>query len=481
MRIILFLLVVSSSASAADSVSYLKNFPAHSYHKLNSGPRVVGRTESLWSQQGNNLIFTEDSAMKLMLFKKEQEIRTLLKVTTTTDLKIQNFDFSMTSMEAKIQVKGQRSGDKINLKVTQAGNTQSKDLQVQEPVLLSPLIRPFVLMKGLKNGASQSASLLEPSALTTIPLKIDLSSGADGIWSLNVNYLSQNLTSKMKESGELVYEKSDLAGMIVEATPVSAAEFQKLDLSQIEGTKEDLVDVARVQFPTIAKPRELKHLAVKISGVDLRTFELTRHRQKLENDILKITLESGEPSSSPIQSLVGQKQYDRYLQGDASIQVFESNIQKKAHEIVGKENDLWKRAQLVYRWVFENIQKLPTVSVPNALEVLKTLRGDCNEHAVLFTALARAAGVPTRMVVGLVYGERMASESGFFYHAWVEVFTGKEWRSLDPTWGQNPVDATHLAFVEGGLDQQVLVTSLMGRIHLSPANQALLPKSTPTR
>ena len=70
--------------------------------------------------------------------------------------------------------------------------------------------------------------------------------------------------------------------------------------------------------------------------------------------------------------------------------------------------------------------------------------------------------------MGLVYGDQFYGEPGFYYHAWVEVYTGKEWVAIDPTWNQIPADATHIAFVEGGLDQQVQVTALMGKIRLSP-------------
>ena len=33
-----------------------------------------------------------------------------------------------------------------------------------------------------------------------------------------------------------------------------------------------------------------------------------------------------------------------------------------------------------------------TISVPSAVQVLETLAGDCNEHTVLYVALARALG-----------------------------------------------------------------------------------------
>ncbi len=453
--------------SAAEGPSYLKTYPAASYHQLVSGGLIVGKSASTWKMQGQNIEFGEVSSMKLTLFKKPQDISTDLKVVTDASLRIQSFDFSMKTSEASLKVKGERLDNAVRLRVFQGTSTQTKDVPIQEPLLLSPTIRPFALMKGLpKATVLWDGHLLEPSALTTIPLKLKLTAGGSNSWSLDVMYLSQSLKSEINSSGALLKEKSDLAGFPIEATPVSKVQYDKLN---VVGSSRDLVEVAKVSFPTIKDPRALKEFAVKISGIDLSLFQLNRHRQVLKDNVLTIRAEKGSEGGSPHQTLTGRRDLEPYLRGDASLPIFDPLIQKKAREIVGTEPNLWKRAVLIHDFVYKNVQKTPTVSVPNALEVLQTLRGDCNEHAALYTALSRAAGVPTRIVVGLVYGERFTTDSGFYYHAWVEVFDGKDWIAIDPTWNQIPADPTHIAFVEGGLEQQVLVTSLMGKISLSPA------------
>ena len=64
-----------------------------------------------------------------------------------------------------------------------------------------------------------------------------------------------------------------------------------------------------------------------------------------------------------------------------------------------------------------SLEKKPTVSLPSALEVLKTRVGDCNEHTALYVAMARSLGLPARIAVGLVY-----LRGAFYYHAWPEVY-----------------------------------------------------------
>lgn len=452
---------------------YLQNFPRHTYHRLDSDGQNVGQTEESWTMEEGQLVFTEKSLMKLKLFNQEQSLETLVIAKADIDLRLTSFTYEMTSKDSKLLVKGERRANNFVLEKTQAGRTQIKELNIQEPVLLSPMIRPFVLKKGLpKTQAailSQSSFVLEPAALTLLPMDIKVTKipGKKEAWKLQVGYLSHEMTSQMEANGALSKETTELAGMKIVALPVTAEEFSKLKL---QGSDRDLVEQAKVSFPNIVNPRKRKSLSVRISNIPIHQFQLNRHRQTLVGDVLTVQVESVPPKSEPMQSIVGKKEFESYLTGDVSMPVFDPVIQKKAREIVGDESDLWKRALLVHNFVFKHLKKDPYVSLPDALEALQSGRGDCNEHAVLFTSLARAAGVPARMLVGLVYSDSFYGDGrpGFYYHAWVEVYTGVEWVSIDPTWNQIPSDATHIAFVEGGADQQIQIASIMGKIKLSP-------------
>ncbi|HEV8304223.1 MAG TPA: transglutaminase-like domain-containing protein [Gemmatimonadales bacterium] len=106
------------------------------------------------------------------------------------------------------------------------------------------------------------------------------------------------------------------------------------------------------------------------------------------------------------------------------------------------------------------MRKEVAVSVPSAVQVLETRRGDCNEHTALYVALARSVGLPARTAAGLVY-----LNGRFYYHAWPEVYLG-DWVAVDPTFDQFPADAAHLRFTIGGLARQVELVRLVGRLKL---------------
>lgn len=89
------------------------------------------------------------------------------------------------------------------------------------------------------------------------------------------------------------------------------------------------------------------------------------------------------------------------------------------------------------------------------MDIIEKKKGDCSEHAKLFTAMARASGIPCRTVGGLVYlGD---DYQAFGLHAWNEVVLRGMWVPVDPTWGQNSIDATHIRFpVEMSREWQVM-------------------------
>ncbi|WP_233843246.1 transglutaminase-like domain-containing protein [Dyella sp. 2HG41-7] len=88
------------------------------------------------------------------------------------------------------------------------------------------------------------------------------------------------------------------------------------------------------------------------------------------------------------------------------------------------------------------------IGYASALEVARDRQGDCAEYAVLLTALARAEGIPARVVVGVLYADRYDNKVRVFVpHAWVSAWVNGHWRSFDPvTLG---FDSGHIALDTG--------------------------------
>ncbi len=109
--------------------------------------------------------------------------------------------------------------------------------------------------------------------------------------------------------------------------------------------------------------------------------------------------------------------------------------------IQGHDTDL-ARARALNSFVHGFLRYQPGAPPQPVLALLSDQRGDCTEFADLLTTLARAAGIPTRTVFGLAYSE--AEQPAFAFHAWNELRIDGGWVAMDPTWGQDRVDATHI-------------------------------------
>jgi hypothetical protein len=138
-------------------------------------------------------------------------------------------------------------------------------------------------------------------------------------------------------------------------------------------------------------------------------------------------------------------------------------IRRLAAEVVGDAPGVYAASVRIVHFVYGRLEKAYGVSRDRASEVLALGKGDCTEHALLFTALARAAGIPARQVHGLVYARYDDDVPALYWHAWVEVKSGEEWIALDPTFDEPVADATHVVLGRGA---QVDTVGLLGALEV---------------
>jgi transglutaminase-like putative cysteine protease len=203
----------------------------------------------------------------------------------------------------------------------------------------------------------------------------------------------------------------------------------------------------------------LSQLRLKLSGLSDHTSFTFPPRQQQQDRIITITQE--KPSTLETYSLPQtNSEFAPDLASTPFLQSTHPRLLAQAQQILGPERDALKAAHRLLDWTYTALEKVPTVSMPTALEVLQSQKGDCNEHAVLFTALARAGGLPARVAAGVVY-----LDGAFYYHAWSEVWLG-QWVAVDPALGQFPADATHVKFLTGGPEEHLALLKVIGQLKM---------------
>lgn len=120
-------------------------------------------------------------------------------------------------------------------------------------------------------------------------------------------------------------------------------------------------------------------------------------------------------------------------------------IVQKANELVAGSTDWFEAVHAIAFYVYDSMtyDMAFADSQEKASWVMETKKGVCDEYTVLFMALVRALGIPTRYVSGVAYSN---INKDFGNHAWAEVYNGEEWVPFDTTFGQfGWLDATHVA------------------------------------
>lgn len=257
------------------------------------------------------------------------------------------------------------------------------------------------------------------------------------------------------------------------------------------------IATAVVSDRRIADPRHLRSMHVIVSGIPGSQFVLSDARQKAsavmtepgasatatgagsvsETSGISVRLDIHADAIDPSHSVrlpITDTACASYLSKAAFLDIDSPGIRAMAKKLRGGDSNAARVVLKLRDWVSANMTPDMTIGVPRtATNIFGRRRGVCRDYATLYTALARAAGIPTRLCSGIVYADGVGGSSApgrFFYHAWAESYVGK-WIAVDPTLN-NPadplpyVDATHIKFAQGDVARMYDVVGVIGKLHI---------------
>lgn len=135
-------------------------------------------------------------------------------------------------------------------------------------------------------------------------------------------------------------------------------------------------------------------------------------------------------------------------------------VKERTKQAIGNETDAWKKTTRIERWVNQNMNFSNDESLATADHVARTLQGDCTEYAMLTAAMCRAAGVPSRTAVGLIYAD-VKKEPCFAFHMWTEVWIKGRWIPIDATLGRGSIGAAHLKITDHSWHDERTMTPIL--------------------
>jgi len=426
----------------------------------------IGYSRSILEPEGDGFRMKEDSFIKIRAQGFPLTISMKLDARTRRDFTLESFTFELQSGLVNTHITGRTEEDRLLLELETAGNRSAQTLTLDRDPTLPGSLSGMLRTRELAPGLSFSFPSFDPVTMrfrgTTVrvearePLEIEEGKSIP-CFRLTTENAGIRMDLWVDEAGR-IWKQTTPSGWVMRRESREEA----LTAGWPAGAGIDMISATSVEAEgrTISDPARARYMSILLPMDSMEGLDLDGRRQvhpKGRFQPVRITREQVSEEGAPDLPISGPG-FEAELAPTLLVPSDHPEIRRQARAIAGNETNSLRVAGRLMRWVHENVDRRAVPSLPNALEVLHHRAGDCNECTVLTVALARALGLPARANAGLVY-----LDGRFYYHAWPEVFAG-QWVTLDPVFGQLPADATHLRLTTGGIEKQMELARLIGRL-----------------
>ena len=437
-----------------------------SWMNIFQNERKIGFSHSRFYEDMTGYRLTETAQMRINTMGMIQDISLNTNSRLNPDFTLQELDFEIRSGRFRFSVRGAVEGNTLQVTTESAGSSRQFEIPVQGKTYLINSIMSAVAATDLRPGDKYIFNIFDPASMGQAEVvaevigreRIDVGGLNQPATKVSLNFKGVSQLAWIGKEGDIIREKGLLGINLIKTNRKDALDGLAIESSQ------DLTKIASVASNITLDNVEARNmLKVKIQGIPTDKLQLQGGRQALNGQVLTVKREvlTNLASELQIENLAALEKI--FLKPGPFIQSDNQRIRDQAREILKDAPDapLLVRARMLLDWVHTHIKKRPVLSLPDALSTLENRVGDCNEHAVLMAALARAAGIPTRIEAGLVY-----LKGRFYYHAWNLMYLG-EWITADSLFGQLPADVSHLRFATGSPEQQLDIMGIIGKIQLT--------------
>ncbi|HPC00196.1 MAG TPA: transglutaminase-like domain-containing protein [Syntrophales bacterium] len=401
---------------------------------------------------GRRFLLRSELQMVIRFLGLQRRVHLRSEETVDRDLNLLSFRYVQTLDDKTLTLEGERSGGNLLVRVQGPGGIQENTLAVAGEVLPASAVNLYPPLRGLAVGARYRYRVFEPQTVQVYDVEQEIvrferapALGLRESFRVETRMGGYEATTWIAPEGVTEMEFG-LGGVLI--THREDEEEAKRYLVASSLAKKDVIlDFSLIRTERgVPCPRGAEEMRVILSGLpgDLRPpegahQEVAEERQNGERVFSVHTRRRPFPGGGP----PTEETLRSCLAPHVQIESRHPEIRRLGAQITSGVTGPREKIERLCAWVAREI-KDEAVDAFSALEVLTTRKGECQAHTLLYTALARSVGIPTRLVGGVVYLEG----HGFLYHSWAESHAGG-WVAVDPTFGQVPADATHIKLVEG--------------------------------
>jgi len=438
-----------------------------------NGNRIGFSHLTFQRQTENRYAIKAEAAFALRFLGISKQIELRASDIVDAGLHLVRFHYVYTIDHSRMEVRGRVENRRLIAQVHTSGHTGQHALPLHDVVYPASATVLYPLLHGLSPDARYSYTVYsgELQKLANVYQHvegIESSTLFDGVaFKVVTRMFSQKTTTWIGMRGRPLLEIGGHGVLISYLEPELKAR-RYLALASLN--KQDvLIGFSLIPTrPPINHPAQIRQMRVRLIGMPA-TFPIPadgRQRCTQQGNDRLCDIQVGRRAAEMDIRRPGPHD----LAASASVQSDNPRIRRLAASIATGKTAPEARARAILNWIDRHVRDR-AVDAFSAIDVLDRGEAECQGQTYLYLALARASGIPSHMVNGLVYSARY---KGFAYHSWAESWIHGRWVSVDPILGQTPADATHIKLLEGeALADLLPLTNLIGRLkaHVETASR----------
>ena len=451
----------SAALSAAD------NFTGkNTWMNIWQGDEKIGFSHASYTRTDDGIRFNETVFMRINTMGMIQDISLKSNGLLREDFSLASFTFEVSSGRFDFIVRGSVSETELSLETGPPGSGQSLTIPLQDKIYFTSGIVQAASAADLTPGDRMTLRVFDPVAMGQESIVLTVLDNEE-IQIMGRSHAATKVSLTFKGSTQLAW--IDANGDILRETGMLGIRLEKATRQEAMyglpvRPSQDLTDLAAIPANIdIDNPAALNVLKARVTGLADEKVDLHGGRQTYAEGLLTVRRESLKRLPAHINWKVRRWSKNPYLEASPFIQSNHPAIIKLVTDITAEQDSPLEKTRKIMAWIEKNIKKRPVLSLPDALSTLENRIGDCNEHAVLFAAMARAAFIPAKVEAGVVY-----LNGRFLYHAWNLVDLGRrQWITADALFNQLPADVTHIRLTSGAQEDQLNIMGLIGKLGIT--------------
>ncbi|AQT67684.1 putative protein involved in cytokinesis, contains TGc (transglutaminase/protease-like) domain [Anaerohalosphaera lusitana] len=455
---ILTFIVISPLLPAAENTPAGSEKQTHYYKLLFDGHKVGHMVKTRHISDGKITNTTETNYIMTRLGTDTKVIEKEKIVETLTGKPIA-FEYEQSSGGDVRRNIGTVDNGVMNIKTISTSRTTTRRIPLPEDTVMDEGLFLHIKNNGLTRGDTFTVHMFEPLFQDAVPMKVrvgeeqEIEAEGKNLRATRIDTLMKCSTAAMpytayyaNEDFKLIRDVSPQMGMKMETAICTRGEALS------ENEKYDIIERVLIPSPTwlkdLSRKTTAKYVIKPLTDRKLHFHAGPRQSVMRKADgttiieVSKAEMTGGTfPYDGDDSDLLDALKASTYIQKD------DEKIKELANKAVTDCETAAQAVKEIERFVYSYVSENDlSIGYASAAEVARTGLGDCTEHALLATGMCRAAGIPARVVMGIVYMQK-----AFWLHAWCEAYVNGQWVGLDPT---HPTgwNIGHVAFGKGDGD-----------------------------